>query len=60
MIHQLIFAHPKPGDSNTGATPLHKACQGGNLEIIKLFLDKGAFIDAVTPTMGHTPIMDAL
>ncbi len=47
-------------DSKTGATPLHKACQGGNLEVIKLLLDAGAFIDAVTPTMGHTPIMDAL
>ena len=47
-------------DSFTGATALHKACQGQNAEIAKLLTDAGSFIDAVTPTMGHTPIMDAL
>ena len=47
-------------DSNTGATALHKACQGQSAEIAKLLTDAGSFIDAVTPTMGHTPIMDAL
>ena len=47
-------------DSYTGATALHKACQGQNAEIAKLLTDAGSFIDAVTPTMGHTPIMDAL
>ena len=47
-------------DSNTGATALHKACQGQSVEIAKMLTDSGSFIDAVTPTMGHTPIMDAL
>lgn len=47
-------------DSKTGATALHKACQGQNAAIAKLLTDAGSFIDAVTPTMGHTPIMDAL
>ena len=47
-------------DSKTGATALHKACQGQNAAIAKILTDAGAFIDAVTPTMGHTPIMDAL
>lgn len=47
-------------DSNTGATALHKACQGQSAVIAKMLTDAGSFIDAVTPTMGHTPIMDAL
>ncbi|PWK61485.1 ankyrin repeat domain-containing protein [Roseicyclus mahoneyensis] len=47
-------------DSKTGATALHKAGQGGSVEVAQLLLDAGAHIDAVTPTMGHTPIMDAL
>ena len=46
--------------ATTGATALHKACQGGNVECARLLLDAGAFVDAVTPTMGHTPVMDAL
>jgi ankyrin repeat protein len=33
---------------------------GGNAEVGKLLIEAGAFLDAVTPTMGHTPIMDAL
>jgi ankyrin repeat protein len=53
-------ADPLTVDSNTGATALHKACQGGNAECARLLLDAGAFVDAVTPTMGHTPVMDAL
>jgi ankyrin repeat protein len=47
-------------DSFTGATALHKACQGQNVEVAILLTEAGSFIDAVTPTMGHTPIMDAL
>ncbi|ELR98757.1 ankyrin repeat domain-containing protein [Gloeocapsa sp. PCC 73106] len=48
------------GDSYTGATALHKTCQGGSVEIAQMLLDHGAHLDAVTPSMGHTPIMDAL
>jgi uncharacterized protein len=47
-------------DSYTGATALHKACQGGDPRIGQYLIKAGAFVDAVTPTMGHTPIMDAL
>jgi ankyrin repeat protein len=47
-------------DAKTGATALHKACQGGNLEIASMLLEHGAFLNAVTPTMGHTPLMEAL
>lgn len=47
-------------DSFTGATALHKACQGGSVEIAASLLDHGAHIDAITPSMGHTPVMDAL
>lgn len=47
-------------DKKSGATALHKACQGGDLKVAEMLLNAGAFVDAVTPTMGHTPIMDAL
>ena len=53
-------ADPLTTDSQTGATPLHKAAQGGSVEVAQLLVEAGAFVDAVTPTMGHTPIMDGL
>jgi ankyrin repeat protein/ketosteroid isomerase-like protein len=48
------------GDAGAGATALHKACQGGNLDVVTALVEAGAFIDAVAPTTGHTPLMDAL
>ncbi|MFD0888463.1 ankyrin repeat domain-containing protein, partial [Streptosporangium algeriense] len=39
---------------------LHKACQGGSLEVVRSLVEAGAFVDAVAPTTGHTPLMDAL
>jgi len=62
IVAQLIKAGADifTTDSFTGATALHKACQGQSQVVGKLLTDAGAFIDAVTPTMGHTVIMDAL
>jgi ankyrin repeat protein len=47
-------------DSGAGATALHKACQGGSVEIARMLVDAGAFVDAVAPTTGHTPLFDAV
>jgi ankyrin repeat protein len=47
-------------DSRAGGTALHKACQGGSVECVRLLVDAGAFIDSVAPTTGHTPLVDAL
>ena len=41
-----------------GWTPLHYAASGGQVEIMKLLLDKYAFIDAPSPN-GTTPLMMA-
>lgn len=48
------------GDSRAGGTALHKAVQGGDLETVVALVEAGAFVDAVAPTTGHTPLMDAL
>jgi ankyrin repeat protein/ketosteroid isomerase-like protein len=48
------------GDTGAGATALHKACQGGSLEVVTALVEAGSFVDAVAPTTGHTPVMDAL
>jgi uncharacterized protein len=48
-------------DSRAGVSVLHKACQGGNIEVVRLLVEKGgAFIDLPAATTGHTPLMDAL
>jgi ankyrin repeat protein/ketosteroid isomerase-like protein len=53
-------ADPLTADSRMGATALQKTCQTGNIEVARLLLDAGAFIDAICPTTGHTPLMEAL
>jgi ankyrin repeat protein/choline dehydrogenase-like flavoprotein len=53
-------ADPFTTDSKTGATALHKACQSGNIAVARLLLDHGSFVDAICPTTGHTPLMEAL
>jgi ankyrin repeat protein/ketosteroid isomerase-like protein len=53
-------ADPLTADTRGGATALHKACQGGSVEVARLLVEAGAFVDAVAPTTGHTPLMDAL
>jgi len=44
--------------NKTGWTPLHYAASSGQLTIIKVLLDKYAFIDAQSPN-GTTPLMMA-
>jgi uncharacterized protein len=62
MVHLLLGAGADvfTGDAMAGATALHKACQGGNLDVVKALVEAGSFVDAVAPTTGHTPLMDAL
>ena len=56
VADQLI---KKGADVNkTGWTPLHYAASGGNADIIKLLLEKNAYIDAESPN-GTTPLMMA-
>lgn len=50
-IHQV--------DSMMGVTALHRAAQSGNVQIIKMLLNKGAFIDGQSFVNGHTPLLDA-
>ena len=48
-------------DARAGVSVLHKACQGGKLEVVRLLVEEGgAFIDLPAATTGHTPLMDAL
>ncbi|MFI0779293.1 ankyrin repeat domain-containing protein [Streptomyces sp. NPDC021212] len=47
-------------DGRAGGTALHKAVQGGDLATVTVLVEAGSFVDAVAPTTGHTPLMDAL
>lgn len=47
-------------DSYTGATALHKACQGGHLEIVKYLVESGIHINTTSVVTGHTALMDAI
>jgi len=46
-------------DSRMGTTALHKAAQSGVVDVAKLLVQRGAFIDAQAPTLGNTPLLDA-
>lgn len=47
-------------DAKAGATALHKACQGGHLDIVKYLLENKIQINATIALTGHTPLMDAI
>lgn len=48
-------------DCIAGATALHKACQGGHLDIVKLLVEKGnAFINDTVNITGHTALFEAI
>ena len=44
--------------NKTGWTPLHYAATRGHLDVMRLLLDKNAYIDAASPN-GTTPLMMA-
>jgi ankyrin repeat protein len=46
-------------DGQMGVTPLHRAAQSGDVVLLKLFLQGGAFIDDQSAVNGHTPLLDA-
>lgn len=46
-------------DTPMGASALHRAAQSGVVDVARLLLDGGAFIDLQAPTHGHTPLIDA-
>ncbi len=47
-------------DTNMGASALHKAAQSGVIDVAKLLIEHGAFVDLQSPTLGHTPLIDAV
>jgi ankyrin repeat protein len=51
---------PNQLDPIMGNAPLHIAVQGDDLDIIKLLLRAGAFINLQTPSHGMTPLMIAV
>ena len=52
-------ADPLALDAAMGASALHKAAQSGVVDVARLLLDHGAFVDLQAPTHGHTPLIDA-
>jgi len=57
IVHQGISANAKNYD---GRTALHLAAAAGELEVVKLLLDKGRATLDVKDRWGHTPIDDAV
>jgi ankyrin repeat protein len=47
-------------DSSLGTSALHKAAQSGVIDVARLLLNKGAFINFQSATVGHTPLIDAI
>ncbi len=47
-------------DGKAGASALHKACQGEHLEVARILVEAGAFIDLQTTSTGHSPLFEAI
>lgn len=47
-------------DNRMGASALHKVAQSGIIDIAKMLLEHGAFINLQSPQNGHTPLIDAV
>lgn len=47
-------------DSSLGASVLHKAAQSGVIDVARIILAHGAFINYQSATVGHTPLIDAI
>lgn len=62
MVAALLEAGADPNaiDRSMGAASLHRAAQAGNPDVINLLLDHGAFVDQQSPTLGNTPLLDAI
>lgn len=61
IVARLLAAGADPLllDTHMGASSLHRAAQGGVVEIAGLLIEHGAFVDQQAPTHGHTPLIDA-
>jgi uncharacterized protein len=61
-VNELLLqgADPCVLDSRVGASPLHHAAQHGSVEVAKLLLQHGAFLNLQAPTHGVTPLMTAV
>lgn len=46
-------------DDRGGASALHRAAQGGVVDVARLLVRRGAFVDLQAPLHGHTPLVDA-
>jgi ankyrin repeat protein len=62
MVELLLTAGADPllPDTRMGASALHKAAQSGIIEVARLLLEHGAFINQQAPIHGHTPLIDAV
>jgi uncharacterized protein len=62
MVHVLLAAGADPLqlELRMGASALHKAAQSGVVDVARLLLDHGAFVNQQTPVHGHTPLLDAV
>ena len=63
MVRLLLDsgADPYMLDSYSGDSVLHQACTSGSTEVIKLLIEAGAFVNAVSATGNHaTPLHHAL
>jgi ankyrin repeat protein len=62
MTELLLTARADPTmvDTRMGATALHKAAQSGVVDVARLLVQHRAFMDAQAPTLGNTPLIDAV
>lgn len=56
---ELLIAYHSPWEipSKSGQYPIHSAVSGGNLEIVKFFLNKGVCVDLLEHGTKWTPLM---
>src|SRR5437764_1317315 len=47
-------------DSSMGASALHFAAQGGVVDVARMLLDAGAFVNLQSATVGLTPLINAI
>jgi len=47
-------------DGRAGAGVLHKACQGGQLDVARRLIEAGALVNLQCVSTGHTPLFEAI